>query len=336
MILVTGGTGLVGAHLLYRLANKDNHVRAIYRNERKIEHVKNVFSCYSENYHDVFKKIEWVKADILDIPALTDVFKDIEYVYHCAAFVSFEPDKYLILRKTNIEGTANVVNLCCTNNIKKLCYVSSIATLGESLNESPINEETIWNAEADNSVYAITKYGAEIEVWRASQEGLDVVVVNPGVIIGAGIWKYGSGSLFRKAAKGLKHYTNGSIGLVSVIDVVDIMVDLMLSPIVNERFVLVAENWSYKRFFSALSKAVGKNPPKHLAKPLLLKFAWKIDWLKTKLTGKRRRITKHIVSSISTKKNYSSDKVKKTLNYSFKPIEESIIEVGAIYLKQDR
>ena len=248
MILVTGGTGLVGAHLLFKLVNSHKKVKAIYRNERKLSNVKSVFSCYTDDYESLFNAVEWIQADILDIPELSEVFTGISHVYHCAAFVSFEPDKYQLLRQTNIEGSANIVNLCLSNVVEKLCYVSSIATLGYELNNKSITENTNWNPEDDNNVYAITKYGAEMEVWRATQEGLDAVIVNPGVILGAGIWRYGSGSLFKKTHKGLRHYTSGTVALVAVDDVVSIMIELMNSPITNERFVLVAENWTYKDF----------------------------------------------------------------------------------------
>ncbi len=334
MVLVTGGTGLLGAHLLYRLANNNEKVRAIYRSERKLEHVKDVFSCYTKDYNHLIESIEWVRADILDIPLLCEAFKGVTDVYHCAAFVSFEPDKYQFLRLTNIEGTANVVNLCIANNIKKLCYVSSIATVGHTINNEPIIEETKWNQEADNSVYAITKYGAEMEVWRATQEGVDVVIVNPGVILGGGIWHYGSGSLFKKAHKGFKYFTKGTIGLVSVDDVVSVMIKLTKSDIKNERFILVAENWTYKKFLQALAQSVKVNPPKKIANPLLLQFAWKLDWLTHKITGKRRRLTKHIAESLSSKTHYSSAKIVKAMDYKFKAIDETITTVGRQYLKQ--
>lgn len=334
MILVTGGTGLVGAHLLYRLASNNKKVRAIYRTERKLANVKNVFSCYINDYEAVYNAIEWVKADLLDIPALSEAFKDVEYVYHCAAFVSFEPDKYQLLRKTNIEGTANIVNLCTSNRIKKLCYVSSIAAIGDVANNEPITEAAEWNPEADNSVYAITKYGAEMEVWRGTQEGLDVVIVNPGVILGAGIWRYGSGSLFKKVHKGLSYYSQGTIGLVDVEDVVSIMTDLLASDIKNERFILVAENWSYKDFLQAMASSVNVVPPKKMAGRLLLELGWRLDWVRHKLTGKRRQLTKHIANSLNTGKNYDSHKVTTALNHKFKAVSESINSIGDQYLKQ--
>ncbi len=335
MILVTGGTGLVGAHLLYRLVSNDENVRAIYRTERKLENVKQVFSCYTEDVQHLFDKIEWVKADLLDIPTLNEALESIQYVYHCAAFVSFEPDKYKLLRRTNIEGTANVVNLCISNKVNKLCYVSSIATIGTPVkdNES-ITEDTHWNPEEDNSVYAITKYGAEMEVWRGTQEGLDAVIVNPGVIIGAGIWRYGSGSIFKKVYKGLKYYTSGNVGLVSAKDVVGIMIYLLKSDIKNERYILVAENWSYKSFLQTIAKSLNVKLPSRLAQSWLLQIVWRLDWLKRKLIGKRRRLTRQLAKSLITEKHYDSSKVITKLNYEFEPIREVISKTGNLYLKQ--
>lgn len=323
----------MGAHLLYKLASEGKAVRAIYRNEHTLDNTRNVFSSYTDDYKTIFKKIEWVESDILDIPALTEAFNGITEVYHCAAFVSFEPDKYHLLRKTNIEGTANIVNISLAKNIQKLCYASSVATLGNTLNNEPITENTFWNPENDNSVYAITKYGAEMEVWRGTQEGLNAVMVNPGVIIGSGIWRYGTGSLFKRAKKGLNFYTAGSVGLVAVEDVVSAMVKLMDSSISNERYVLVAEDWSYKKFLQTLAKSVNAKPPKKLASKTLLKIAWRLDWLKHKITGKRRQLTKQLAKSLSTKNNYSSEKIKTALDFEFQDMENTINSVGKQYLK---
>ncbi len=334
MILVTGGTGLVGSHLLYKLASSHKKIKAIYRDENSLEQVQNVFSKYTDNYKPLFESIEWIQADILNIPSLTDAFKDVSYVYHCAALVSFEPNKYHLLRKVNIEGTANVVNFCISNDIKKLCYVSSVATLGQTLNKEAITEETIWNPETDNNVYAITKYGAEMEVWRASQEGLDVVIVNPSVILGAGMWDNGSGSLFKKAYEGLKYYTSGTISLVSVEDVVFCMIALLKSDIVNERFILVSENWTLKKFLQTMAKSVNKTPPEKLAASWLLEIIWRLDWLKHAVTGKPRQLTKKLSKSLSTETYYSNDKIKTALNFEFECVEKTITQVGNLFLKE--
>lgn len=333
MILVTGGTGLVGAHLLYRLLNEKKAVRAIYRNEKKFDNVKRVFSYYSENAEMLFDSIEWVKADLSDIPSLTEAFTNVSHVYHCAAFVSFEPDKFEVLQKTNIEGTANIVNLSISNAIEKLCHVSSIATMGHAKNDELITEETEWNSEMDHNVYTITKYGAELEVWRGTQEGLDVVIVNPGVIIGPGIWNYGSGSLIKTVYKGMKYFTSGITGFVSVDDVVTSMIQLMKSNMKNERFIVVADNWSYRQFLTTCAKGLNVNPPKKEAKNWLLQIGWRLDWLKHKLTGQRRTLTRQLSNSLTSESNFDHSKLKTQLNFKFEPISDSIAKVSKAYLK---
>jgi len=164
MILVTGSTGLVGAHLLYALTKDNISIRALYRTQEKIERVKHVFSYYTNSVDSQFSKIEWVKGDINDLSSLEIAFKNVTHVYHCAALVSFNPDDYYKLRKVNIEGTANIVNLCIDHKITKLCYVSSIAALGSEIHTNMVTEDSEWNPEESHNVYAITKYGAELEV----------------------------------------------------------------------------------------------------------------------------------------------------------------------------
>lgn len=333
MILVTGGTGLVGSHLLYKLATKNEKLRAIYRSKHKLDIVKRVFSYYTKEIDVLFNKIEWFEADILDVPQLTEAFTDISLVYHCAAFVSFEPNKYTLLRRTNIEGTANIVNIALKTDVTKLCYVSSIATLGESLNQDPIQETTYWNPEADNNVYAITKYGAEMEVWRATQEGLHAVIVNPGVILGAGIWNHGTGTFFKQIHNGLKYYATGGTGFVDVEDVTSIMIALMQSNITNENFILVSENWSYKQFLDNIAKALQVNPPHKKVSSGLAQIAWRLDWLNNKLTGKRRKLSKQMANTINNISVYSNKKITKTLNYKWTPITQSISTISKRYLE---
>ena len=335
MILVTGGTGLVGSHLLFQLLDQDLPIRAIFRRDHKLESVTKVFAYYSEHANDLFDKIEWVKADLNDIPALQDAFNGITHVYHAAAFISFEPNRYRDLKKINTEGTANIVNLCISNNIQKLCYVSSIAAIGDEAKPSiKITEETEWNPEQDHSVYAITKYGAELEVWRGSQEGIDTIIINPGIILGPGYWNSGgSGSLFRQIHKGMSYYTNGTSAYVDVWDVVSIMIRLMESAIINERFIVISENLPFKQFQEKVASALNVKPAQKLAKPFLLAVAWRMDWLNHKLFGKRRKLSKQLANSLSNMALYDNTKVKQALNYEFNTIDTSISKVCDLYLK---
>ncbi len=335
MILVTGGTGLVGAHLLYKLSLTEPKIRAIYRSEKKIDKARHVFSYFTKDVDTLFNKIEWVEGDILNVPKLEEAFQDITKVYHSAALVSFDPNDYYKLRKTNIEGTANIVNLCLANQIEKLCYVSSVAVLGKEGNDI-ITERTDWNPNADNSVYSITKYGAEMEVWRGTQEGLNAVIVNPGIILGGGFWKLGSGALFRKIYQGMKYYTTGLLGYVDVNDVVDGMILLMNSDISNERFIMVADNWSFKDFSVMVADKLNVIPPKKEAKLWQLQVAWRLDWLNYFFKRKYRKFTKQMASSVQNNCVFNSDKLKNELKFNFTPVEKSITETCELFLKDQK
>lgn len=337
MILVTGGTGLVGSHLLYKLLQTEKKVRAIYRRAHKLEAVKHVFSYYSENPESLYNKIEWIEADITNIPQLQDAFKDITHVYHCAAFISFEPDKFKQLKKINIEGTANIVNLSLIYNIKKLCYVSTIAAIGTTQNPKHlISETTSWNPEDNNSVYGITKYGAELEVWRGTQEGLDAVIVNPGIIIGPGFWRNGSGSLFKKIYNGFNYYTEGSSGYIAIDDVIKSMTQLMNSTIKNEGFILVAENLGFKTFNEKTMNALNIKTKQKLIKPWQLNIFWRLDMLKHYIFGKRRQLSRQLAKSIITETSYNNSKIKDALDFEFTPIETSIQKTAQLFLKDNK
>ena len=343
MILVTGGTGLVGSHLLYSLLKDNQNIRAIYRKSSDFEAVKKVFSYYTEasditltptdNVDELFNKIEWVEADITEIPSLSEAFKGITHVYHAAAFISFKSKHYYKLKKANIEGTANVVNLCLENEVQKLIHVSSIATLGKEENGRLISEKTEWNAENDNSVYSISKYGAEMEVWRATQEGLKAVIVKPGVIIGSGHWSSGSGSIFNSVAKGIPFYTSGGIGIVDVQDVVKAMMMLMQNPVINESYVLVSKSIYYKELLSEIAKNLLKKPPTKKAPKWILMLFSKLEWIAV-LFGRNQKLSRSTVRSLYKISFYDASKIENELNFRFTPYQQTLARVAKNYLNK--
>lgn len=332
MILVTGGTGLVGSHLLYDLAKDGQNIRAIHRKNSDLRQVEKVFSyyCSPETASKFFKAIEWVEADINDIPALTSAFEDIDQVYHCAALISFDGDAEKHLRKTNIKGTANIVNLCISKRVNKLCHVSSIASLGRPLSNEPIDEETVWNPEENHSDYAISKYGAEIEIWRGSQEGLDVVIVNPGIIIGPGFWNSGSGQIFSRVNKGLSYYFPKITGFVGVWDVVKVMQLLMKSNITKEKFILVSENLSFKEVLDHVAISLNKPKPKKPLKKWMVFTGWVLQKAGS-LFGLKRSISRDSVHSLFENSHYNNQKILKTINYRFTPVKEVIPKTAEYY-----
>ncbi|MCD8413075.1 NAD-dependent epimerase/dehydratase family protein [Tenacibaculum finnmarkense] len=334
MILVTGGTGLVGAHLLYHLTQKENKVRAIYRTDEKREHVKKIFSFYTDDVADSFAKIQWIQADITETPSLESVFKDITQVYHCAALVSFNPKDYQKMRQVNIEGTANIVNFSIENKVKKFCFVSSIAAIGDAINSKPIDEENEWSDSDTHSGYAITKYGAEMEVWRGSQEGLEVVIVNPGVILGSGFWQEGSGKLFTQINNGFNFYTQGITGFVGVQDVVKAMLLLMKSDnknIKNERFILVSENKSFKEILDTIADNLHKKHPAIKVSKTLSALAWRVSFLVSLLTKKKPLLTKNTARASHNISSYSSSKIEKALAFKFELISSQIAKISKTF-----
>lgn len=334
MILVTGGTGLVGSHLLYQLTLENENIKAIYRTEKSFEVVKRIFSYFTNDVEKLFSKIDWIKADITDIPSLTKAFKNVDIVYHAAALVSFDAKDYRKMRQINIDGTANIVNQCISNSIKKLCYVSSIAAVGNSINNEIVIEENEWNPETSNNGYAITKHGAEMEVWRGSQEGIDVVIVNPGVILGAGFWEINTGQLFSKIANRFPFYSEGVTGFVGVNDVAKAMIQLTKSSVKNEQFILVSENNSFQEIFTLIAKEFGKKPPSIRISKTLSKILRRVDAVVTFITRKKRLITKESIRSLHGKTFYSSDKITNILEFTFEPIKQVIQEVCSLYKKE--
>ncbi|MEH6705254.1 NAD-dependent epimerase/dehydratase family protein [Galbibacter orientalis] len=327
MILVTGGTGLIGAHLLLKLSHSEEKIRAIYRNEAKLSFVKDFFS--SEGKAIQYDKIEWIPADITDIPALEIAFENVTHVYHCAGLISFDPSEYRQLRKTNIEGTANIVNLCIANAVKKLCYLSSIATLGDKVTLDPIDETTYWNPEAENNVYAITKFGAEMEVWRGTQEGLPVIILNPGVVLGEGFKEAPSLAFFKMIENGLSHYPPGSTAFVDVKNVVEALVQGMQANIVNERFIVIGANMSYKKTLHTIAEALNKKQPSRALTKWQLSLLWRLDWLLALFPWRKRKLTKNAAHSLITKTMYSNAKIQDKLHVKFIPLEETIKRIVA-------
>ena len=332
MILVTGATGLVGSHLLLHLLQSEQKIRAIYRNEASLQKTKVLFE--QENQQQLLSKIEWIQADINDILALEIAFENTTQVYHCAGFISFDPKDEEKLRKINIEGTANIVNFCIAKNISKIVHVSSTAALGDLLpNETQLCETTEWNPEKFHSDYAISKYGAEMEVWRGHQEGLKVAIVNPGVIFGTGFFETGSNRFFSEIKKGISFYTNGKTGYVAVKDVVKIMEKLMNSEISGKRFVVISENKSYKEVFQKIAKSLNVKPPTREAKIWMTELYWRSDWFLSTFFGKKRIFSKSASKSAHNHEFISNKKVITTFDYEFQSVDELIDEVAANFIK---
>ncbi|MCI5057162.1 MAG: NAD-dependent epimerase/dehydratase family protein [Flavobacteriales bacterium] len=325
MNLVTGGSGLVGSHLLLHLLEKKEQVRALIRSEQNKEQIKKIFTYYGKL--NLIDQIDWAYGELLDVNSLDQAFDGVEYVYHSAAIVSFERKDRHKMYKVNIEGTANIVNACLDHSIKKLCHVSSTASLGISNDGALVDEDTEWKETKETSPYSISKHYSEREVWRGAEEGLDVVIVNPCVIIGPGEWGRSSTSFFPTVWKGMKYYTSGGNAFVDVNDLVKIMHQLTHSDVKSERYLVVGENMTYRKFFSLVAESLDKKAPYQKVNDGWMDVFWRLDWLKSTLTGSKRFITKDTAHNAITEKYFSNDKIK-SIGFEFTPIEESVKETA--------
>ena len=333
MILVTGGTGLVGSHLLYKLVKNGEKVIALVRDKKRINVIEKVFSYYSSDTA-LIRKIEFVEGDILDIPLLQQVISKVNVIYHCAAIVSFNPKDAKLMHTINVEGTANMVNVALENKIQKFCHVSSTAAIGKDPLGGFNTESTEWNNKGASN-YSLSKFKAEQEVWRGSAEGLNTVIVNPTIILGPGDWGKSSTNLFQEVWNGLNFYTTGKNAFVDVRDVVNCMIELMNGAISNERFLIVAEHLSFKDLLIQISTALGKTPPNTKATSLMTSVGWRLEKLKSLLSHKAPRITKESAKSGQSTQLFSNEKIKQAIGYEFISVKQSIEDTAALFLRDN-
>lgn len=323
MILVTGGTGLVGNHLLQALVLRGERVRATCRSKVAAENMAQLPLVYGPEGFD-WKKIEWVEADLTDPVSLDTALQNVEKVYHCAAQISFDPRLRKQLLLVNGQGTAYLVDACLRNGIKKLCHVSSIAALGRPEHNELMDESAHWKSSKHNSVYAVSKYAAEREVWRGTEEGLEAVIVNPAVILGVGAGPSTSNSFLRKLHHLPPLSMAGSNAYVDVRDVVKAMIILMESPTQAERFVLSAGNMANQEFFGKAFAMLGKKAkPIFLHKAILIPVAASSEWLGSML-GRKPFLTRQNLEAATSATLYSGDKFARRFQHTYIPIERSL------------
>lgn len=335
-IFITGGTGLVGAHLLYNLSLTDNELFASKRADSDINKLRKIFSYYSEDYKKMFEKITWIDVDITNILDLEDKLSGIDEIYHCAALVSYQKKDKAKMLEVNVDGTASLVNYALQNNIQKFCHVSSIASFGIAEAGELINEQTEWENTKTTSAYSKSKYFSEQEVWRGIAEGLNAVIVNPSVILGAGNWNSSSSVIFPTIDNGMKFYTKGITGFVDVRDLVKIMIELMDKDIFNENFIISSENISYKELFELIAVNISVKKPSIYANKKLTSIAWRVEFAKSILFNQKAVITKQSAITAHKALEYSNAKIVETLDYRFKKLEETIQEISVLYLNDKK
>jgi dihydroflavonol-4-reductase len=320
MILVTGGTGMIGARLLYTLLSEGHTVRALKRKGASTK----LFDQYLSQKDQFSAQIEWLEGDLLDLDTLERACEGVDTVFHCAAMISFIPKEAQKMERVNIEGTANLVNICLeTTNFRYFCFVSSVATLGRSSGDQQLDEHSHWDPTTHPSNYAISKYGAEREVWRGVAEGLPGVMVNPSIVLGPGDFNKGSSELFKKVANGFPFYTEGVSGFVDVRDVCDAILFLWKKNKTGERYILNAEDLSFKSLFEKIAAGLKVKAPSIRIQAWMTSLVWPLDFIRCKLTGSKPFITRETARSARSRFHYSAEKIKAE-GFQFRSIDESI------------
>jgi nucleoside-diphosphate-sugar epimerase len=323
-IFITGGTGFLGAYIIRELVAKGYRVKAMRR--------RNSLPHFIEPA--IFEKVDWIRADLFDLPALYEAMDEVDAVIHSAAKISFLPKEKKEMFKTNIEGTANIVNTAIDKEIKKLVYVSSVAALGRTKNAGMVNEGNPWDEINPHSNYASSKYHAEMEVWRAMGEGLNAAIVNPSTIIGYGDWNTGSCAIFKTVHDEFPWYTTGANGFVDVADVARAVVLLMESDIRGERFLVSGENSSFRDLFNRIADGFSKKHPSLKATPFLAAVAWRIEKLKSLVSGKPSILTRETAQVAQSKVYFDHTKILNRFpGFQFTPLEETINKSCAAYLQ---
>lgn len=321
---ITGGTGFLGSYIIKNLIEKGFPVRAIRRSSK--------LPFYIDN--KIFEKVEWVEGDVLDVVSLNDAMQGIDTVIHSAAIVSFSKENRHHMYQVNVEGTANVVNVANANNIKRLLHVSSVAALGRTSVESIVNEEKKWENNKINTHYAISKHHAEMHVWRGFAEGMEGVIINPSTILGFGDWNQSSCAIFKNAYREFSWYTKGINGFVGVEDVAEATVQLAVSKITHKKFIVNAENWPFQKLFNIIADGFNKKHPGREATKLLGEIAWRMESLKSMLTGNKALLTRETAKVAHSKTYFDNSALLSALpGFHYSPLENVIKNSCEKYLQ---
>lgn len=333
-VFVTGGTGLLGSHLIYTLISQGERVRAIHRKTSNREILKKVINYYKGDADELCKLVEWAECDICDYDQLVKTMQGSEIVYHCAAAVSFENRQKDYVLDNNVKGTSNIVKACLENKIKKLCHVSSNAALGAYDGELMVNETHEWDEEVYRSTYGTSKYLSEREVWKGISDGLNTVIVNPTFILGPGDWSRGSSSFFSVIDRGMLFSTNGVSGYVDVNDVVKAMITLIKSSISGERFIVSAENLKYHKFFTMIAESLKVRKPIFNMPKVFFYLALPLVNILELITKGKSPLTKEMIKVAWSRITYDNSKIIRSTGISFTPIEKSVQVIGEIFLEE--
>ncbi len=322
-VFITGATGFLGSYIVRKLIDEGfENVYCLKRNNARTELLRK----YQQ-------KINWLEGDILDTPMLMDILPEMEVVIHAAAMVSFYTAGKKKMMQTAKDGTANLVNISLENNIKKFIHISSVSALGRRREEETISEKNIFSHSHYDTTYGLTKFLAEQEVWRGHAEGLNVTILNPSIILGAGRWNENSTQIFKKVYDGLKFYPGGSTGWVDVRDMASVVHHCVINDYNGERYIISSENITYQKMFELIAKNIGVAPPRKLLGNRLASILWRFEALKSYFSNHIPIVTKETIRSMAAKSSYDNTKSISELGINYHSIEKTVTDCCKVFME---
>ncbi len=319
-VAVTGANGLVGSNLVRMLLGQGFGVRAMIRSAKAKDELLRFLKDQDSG------NLEFFTGDITQKKHLTAFLSDIDTLFHSAAYVSFNPREKMTIHEINVSGTRNLVNALLGQPKKpaKLIHISSIAALGDAIDNKPVTEQNFQKEFAQQSHYSYSKYLAELEVWRGIEEGLNAVILNPAVILGFTESNRSSSALINQMAKGIPFVTSGSTGFVSVNDVCRAAIMLAKSEIHSERIVLCSDNLSYPQLFGVVQNALGKTREARIINKKALWMVALLNEFFARLFFQTPKITRRIALSGYKHSRFCGKKIIEQTNFQYSNLSEEI------------
>jgi len=312
-ILITGITGLFGSYLA-REFSSFGEIHGLRRKDSSLKLLE----------EKLIKTIHWHECELSDSEGLEAAVAGMDLVIHSAGKVSFDPRDQDSLYKVNVEGTANIVNIMLSLGVKKLIYVSSVSAIGRSSELNVIDENFKWTESPLNSNYAISKYLGELEAWRGEQEGLDLIVVNPSILLAKINDAQSSAEIYQYVLEEHKYYPKGDLNYIDIRDAAKQVKLLLEKEAWGERFILSQGSISYREFFERVARVLDKKAPSKQISPQLLNWVVFFNTVLRRIGLSKSPLNKTTAKISQQKLAYDSTKINSLLNFSYTPLEETL------------